>query len=64
MENEKILKRADPSTIHEKFLVGYQGWFTCAGDGDPIDPGIFKIHVQITPRTFINHFQGHHGWLH
>ncbi|KAJ3992750.1 hypothetical protein F5050DRAFT_1578973, partial [Lentinula boryana] len=31
--------RADPSTIQDKFLVGYQGWFTCAGDGDPIDPG-------------------------
>ncbi|KAI3602335.1 xylosidase arabinosidase [Moniliophthora roreri] len=39
MENEKTLKKAGPSTIHEKFLVGYQGWFTCAGDGDPIDPG-------------------------
>ncbi|KAJ3893378.1 hypothetical protein GG344DRAFT_43343, partial [Lentinula edodes] len=30
---------ADPSTIQDKFLVGYQGWFTCAGDGEPIDPG-------------------------
>ncbi|KAJ3751320.1 hypothetical protein DFH05DRAFT_1387645, partial [Lentinula detonsa] len=30
---------ADPLTIQDKFLVGYQGWFTCAGDGDPIDPG-------------------------
>ncbi|KAI0367007.1 hypothetical protein BV20DRAFT_611012 [Pilatotrama ljubarskyi] len=27
-----VLKRADPSTIHGKFLVGYQGWYTCAGD--------------------------------
>ncbi|CAL1696791.1 unnamed protein product [Somion occarium] len=35
----KILKRADPSTIQDKFLVGYQGWFTCAGDGKPIGPG-------------------------
>ncbi|KAG7090571.1 hypothetical protein E1B28_009678 [Marasmius oreades] len=39
MENGKTLKRANPSTIHDKFLVGYQGWFTCAGDGKPIDPG-------------------------
>ncbi|TFK37396.1 hypothetical protein BDQ12DRAFT_750835, partial [Crucibulum laeve] len=31
--------RADPSTIQDKFLVGYQGWFTCAGDGEPVDPG-------------------------
>ncbi|RDX43917.1 hypothetical protein OH76DRAFT_1487477 [Lentinus brumalis] len=35
----KTLKRADPSTIHDKFLVGYQGWFTCAGDGQPVGPG-------------------------
>ncbi|KIL61791.1 hypothetical protein M378DRAFT_129485 [Amanita muscaria Koide BX008] len=33
------LKRANPSTIQDKFLVGYQGWFTCAGDGEPVDPG-------------------------
>ncbi|KAG6849764.1 hypothetical protein H0H93_005446 [Arthromyces matolae] len=35
----KILKRADPSTIQDKFLVGYQGWFTCGGDGEPVGPG-------------------------
>ncbi|TBU26339.1 hypothetical protein BD311DRAFT_667689 [Dichomitus squalens] len=35
----RTLKRADPSTIHDKFLVGYQGWFTCAGDGEPVGPG-------------------------
>ncbi|KAK2459789.1 hypothetical protein APHAL10511_008221 [Amanita phalloides] len=34
-----VLKRANPSTIQDKFLVGYQGWFTCAGDGDPVGPG-------------------------
>lgn len=34
----KTLKRADPSTIQDKFLVGYQGWFTCPGDGKPLDP--------------------------
>ncbi|KAJ3781821.1 hypothetical protein GGU10DRAFT_365460 [Lentinula aff. detonsa] len=38
-DSSRVLKRADPSTIQDKFLVGYQGWFTCAGDGDPIDPG-------------------------
>ncbi|KAJ3522444.1 hypothetical protein NM688_g8872 [Phlebia brevispora] len=32
------LKRANPSTIQDKFLVGYQGWFTCPGDGPPLDP--------------------------
>ncbi|KAI3616130.1 xylosidase arabinosidase, partial [Moniliophthora roreri] len=30
------MSRADPSTINNKFLVGYQGWFTCPGDGTPI----------------------------
>ncbi|KAH8082638.1 hypothetical protein HD553DRAFT_62746 [Filobasidium floriforme] len=32
-------QREDPSTIQNKFLVGYQGWFTCGGDGEPIDRG-------------------------
>lgn len=35
----KVIKRADPSTIHDKFMVGYQAWFTCPGDGAPLDPG-------------------------
>lgn len=34
----RTLKKADPSTIQNKFLVGYQGWFTCPGDGPPLDP--------------------------
>lgn len=37
--DRKTLKRATPTTIQNKFLVGYQGWFTCAGDGVPVDPG-------------------------
>ncbi|KAJ7651091.1 hypothetical protein FB45DRAFT_889608 [Roridomyces roridus] len=35
----KVLKRAVQGTIHDKFLVGYQGWFTCGGDGPPIGDG-------------------------
>ncbi|KAL0945616.1 hypothetical protein HGRIS_014771 [Hohenbuehelia grisea] len=35
----RIIKRADPATIQDKFLVGYQGWFTCPGDGEPLEPG-------------------------
>ncbi|KAH9487307.1 hypothetical protein JR316_0001379 [Psilocybe cubensis] len=35
----RVLKRAHPSTIQDKFLVGYQGWFTCHGDGEPVGPG-------------------------
>ncbi|EIW86172.1 hypothetical protein CONPUDRAFT_114293 [Coniophora puteana RWD-64-598 SS2] len=33
------LLRANPNTIKNKFMVGYQGWFTCAGDGEPIGKG-------------------------
>lgn len=36
---ERPIRRANPKTIQDKFLVGYQGWFTCAGDGEPIYPG-------------------------
>ncbi|KAJ7139108.1 hypothetical protein C8R44DRAFT_727214 [Mycena epipterygia] len=39
MPTAKILKRANPGTIQDKFLVGYQGWFTCANDGPPIGQG-------------------------
>ncbi|KAI6153059.1 hypothetical protein BKA82DRAFT_4085541 [Pisolithus tinctorius] len=35
----RTLRRANPKTIQDKVLVGYQGWFTCAGDGEPIYPG-------------------------
>lgn len=33
------LKRANPSTIQDKFIVGYNGSFTCPGDGEPFTPG-------------------------
>ncbi|HEX6463012.1 MAG TPA: glycoside hydrolase family 71/99-like protein [Vicinamibacterales bacterium] len=26
----------DPTTIHGKLLLGYQGWFGCPGDGSPL----------------------------
>ncbi|KAI6028939.1 hypothetical protein EDC04DRAFT_2926311 [Pisolithus marmoratus] len=38
-EHQGMLRRANPKTIQDKVLVGYQGWFTCAGDGEPIYPG-------------------------
>ncbi|KAH9177122.1 hypothetical protein EDB89DRAFT_2205217 [Lactarius sanguifluus] len=31
--------RADPTTIKNKFMVGYQGWFYCHDDGEPVGPG-------------------------
>lgn len=27
----------DPSTLDRKMLMGYQGWFACAGDGSPMN---------------------------
>ncbi|CAE6433516.1 unnamed protein product [Rhizoctonia solani] len=36
--NKKLI-RADPTTIRGKFLVGYQGWFTCPGDGPVLVQG-------------------------
>ncbi|KAI0044892.1 hypothetical protein FA95DRAFT_209696 [Auriscalpium vulgare] len=36
---ESDIVKADPTTILGKFLVGYQGWFTCHGDGEPVGPG-------------------------
>jgi hypothetical protein len=29
------LNRIDTSTLHGKFVVGFQGWFMCPGDGRP-----------------------------
>ncbi|KAK0232671.1 hypothetical protein IW262DRAFT_14074 [Armillaria fumosa] len=39
MHHGRQLKRANPKTIQDKFLVGYQGWFTCGGDGEPVGEG-------------------------
>ncbi|KAG8963257.1 hypothetical protein FRC03_003203 [Tulasnella sp. 419] len=33
------LRRANPNTIQSKVLVGYHGWFSCPGDGQPPQPG-------------------------
>ncbi|KXN82473.1 hypothetical protein AN958_02525 [Leucoagaricus sp. SymC.cos] len=35
----RTLKRSDPSTIQDKFLVRYMGWYACPGDGDPLQRG-------------------------
>ncbi|KXN80803.1 Serine/threonine-protein kinase HT1 [Leucoagaricus sp. SymC.cos] len=35
----RTLKRSDPSTIQDKFLVQYMGWYACPGDGDPLQQG-------------------------
>ncbi|KAL7416853.1 hypothetical protein BDY24DRAFT_412339 [Mrakia frigida] len=35
---KKEVERVDASTIQGKFMVGYQGWFFCPGDGVPLHP--------------------------
>ncbi|KAG7439521.1 uncharacterized protein BT62DRAFT_976782 [Guyanagaster necrorhizus] len=39
MHYERRIQKANPGTIQDKFLVGYQGWFTCGGDGEPVGEG-------------------------
>jgi hypothetical protein len=36
--------REDASTIQNKLMMGYQGWFSAAGDGPPVHPGAFMTH--------------------
>lgn len=31
----RLSRVVDPSTLHHKLLMGYQGWFSCPGDGSP-----------------------------
>ncbi|KAH7330645.1 hypothetical protein B0J17DRAFT_678959 [Rhizoctonia solani] len=44
----KINSVADPTTIRGKFLVGYQGWFTCPGDGPVLVQGSEWAHCPNT----------------
>jgi Big-like domain-containing protein len=32
----RLASEVDPSTMFHKLLMGYQGWFACAGDGSPV----------------------------
>ncbi|HMP81961.1 MAG TPA: Ig-like domain-containing protein [Verrucomicrobiota bacterium] len=31
----RLKSQVDPGTMHNKLLMGYQGWFACPGDGSP-----------------------------
>jgi hypothetical protein len=33
----RLAPEVDPGTMYHKLLMGYQGWFACAGDGSPIN---------------------------
>ena len=32
----RLAPEIDPGTMYHKLLMGYQGWFACAGDGSPV----------------------------
>ncbi|KIK57177.1 hypothetical protein GYMLUDRAFT_247141 [Collybiopsis luxurians FD-317 M1] len=64
VESIHSLEKANPSTIQNKFLVGYQGWFTCRGDGagqseqQSLDLGYGEEGLELTGRL------GDLGWSH
>ncbi len=33
----RLAPEVDPGTMYHKLLMGYQGWFACAGDGSPVN---------------------------
>src|ERR1700679_1377605 len=37
LANPSLAQQVDSSTLKGKVLVGYQGWFRCAGDGSSED---------------------------
>lgn len=37
----------DPSTMEHKLLMGYQGWFTCPGDGSRVNQYLHWFHNNI-----------------
>lgn len=46
-------------------MVGYQGWFTCAGDGKPLDPRSSPLYYdESSPLILTLVALDHHGWLH
>ena len=69
---------ANPSTIQDKLLVGYQGWLVVLLDVDVRNPHLFVLglhapgtvspSVQVrtkSTKSIISHgLTGHHGWLH
>ncbi len=36
----RLAGEVDPTTMYHKLLMGYQGWFACAGDGSPANSWI------------------------
>ncbi|MGA2505011.1 MAG: glycoside hydrolase family 71/99-like protein [Anaerolineales bacterium] len=60
-ETPVALKKVDASTMEHKLLMGYQGWFTCPGDGSLVNgyfhwftgnvPDAGKLKVAMWPDT-------------
>lgn len=41
----------DNSTLSNKFMIGYQGWHACQGDGNPVGTYIHWSHSSAVPST-------------
>lgn len=44
---DKRLDRADASTVRGKFMMGYQGWFGCPGDGPSFREGTSPVQMNV-----------------
>ncbi|MDB6057044.1 MAG: hypothetical protein JWO95_888, partial [Verrucomicrobiales bacterium] len=41
----------DSSTLSNKFILGYQGWHSCQGDGNPVGTYVHWSHSSAAPST-------------
>ncbi|MGZ5568776.1 MAG: lectin, partial [Limisphaerales bacterium] len=41
----------DSSTLNGKFILGYQGWHACQGDGNPLGTYVHWSHSAAAPST-------------
>lgn len=47
----RLAERVDPTTLNRKLLMGYQGWFTCPGDGSPPNRWVHWFRNQTATAT-------------
>ncbi len=47
----RMVDAVDSTTLNRKLLMGYQGWFACAGDGSPVNAWIHWFRSQTPTAT-------------
>ncbi len=45
----QLAPTVDPTTLDNKMLMGYQGWFACAGDGSPMNKWVHWFDTGQSP---------------